>query len=138
VKTICWRGSDLPDNVAAGARALRAWNAALLAVLVGLSALAALTGAFFLPLWWNGLPFPVSALLCGALNVAIMLTATWAVPRAGLVPLLVWLLVCLACLMPGPRGGGNVLSAIPDWRVPFYLALGALPAALARRLVRRE
>lgn len=110
----------------------------LLAALVALSAFAALTGAFFLPLWCNGMPCPVSALLCGALNVVIMLTATWAVPRAGLVPLLVWLLVCVACLMPGPRGGGNMLSAIPDWRVPFYLALGALPAALARRLLRRE
>ncbi|MGL6234971.1 MAG: hypothetical protein ACRC20_06465 [Segniliparus sp.] len=118
--------------------ALRAWNTALLVALSVLSAFEALVGAFYLPLWWHGQPFPLTAVVCGALNVAIMLTATWAAPRAGTVPLIVWLIVCLVCLVPGPGGSRILLFAIADWRAPLYLAAGAVPAVLARRLARRE
>lgn len=118
--------------------ALRAWNAALLVALAALSALEALMGAFYLPVWWHGWPFPATAFLCGALNVVIALAATRAVPRAGAVPLIVWLIVCLVCLVPGPGGSRVLLLAIADWRAPLYLAVGAIPAVLARRLARRE
>ena len=121
-----------------GSRALTAWNAALLAVLSLLSAFEALVGAFYLPLWWDGRPFPVTAAICGAVNVVIALAATWASPRAGLLPLVVWLLVCVVCLVPGPGRSRILLFAIADWRAPLFLAVGAIPAVVVRRCVRRE
>ncbi|WP_007467573.1 hypothetical protein [Segniliparus rugosus] len=128
----------MSDRAAPGGRALTAWNAVLLAALSLLSAFEALVGAFYLPLWWDGRPFPVTALVCGALNVAIALAATWASPRAGLLPLAVWLLVCVVCLVPGPGGSRILLFAIADWRAPLFLAAGAIPAVVARRRLRRE
>jgi hypothetical protein len=114
--------SPPPDDT----RALPAVILALLAVDGILSALAA---AFFLPLRLGPVPFPISALISGLLNVALVWVALqWtSSPRLAALPLWTWLATVAALTFPGP-GDDSVFSA--QWLLLLLIVLGALPPAL--------
>ncbi|ADT98266.1 hypothetical protein Mspyr1_15980 [Mycolicibacterium gilvum Spyr1] len=105
----------------------------LLLILLGLDGvLSALMAVFFLPMRLGPVPFPISALLSGALNAALVwaalqLTAT---PRLGALPLWTWLatLLVLMTITPGDDivfGGSGLMEFGPV----LLVALGAVPAA---------
>ena len=87
---------------------------------------------FFLPLRIGPAPFPISALLSGALNAALVWAAfQWtSVPRLAALPLWAWLatVVMFTVVNPGEDivlGGSGVMEFGPVLLVAF----GALPAA---------
>jgi hypothetical protein len=84
----------------------------------------------FLPFLWDGLPFPVTALVA-------LVTMPWLVSRAGRLsprlavagaPLGVWLICVVVSAFPGP--GGDIVL-VPDWRALLLLGCGALAGAVA-------
>lgn len=94
--------------------------------------LSALMAVFFLPLWIGSVPFPISALLSGILNAALVWAAfQWtSVPRIAAWPLWAWLatVVTLTVVTPGDDtvfGGSGVM----EFGSVLLVALGALPAA---------
>ena len=111
----------------------------VLAVLAFDGVLSALAGALFLPLYLGPIPFPISAVLSGLLNVALVWAAGyWAGDRrlAGL-PLWTWLATVAALTLGGP--GGDIVFGGPGimgLSVLLLIALGALPAALMLRRMR--
>ena len=94
-----------PDDT----RALRAVVLTLLAVDGVISAVLA---AFFLPLRLGPVPFPISALISGLLNAALVWVAMqWtSSPRLAALPLWTWLATVAALTFPGP-GDDAVFSA---------------------------
>lgn len=114
--------SRSPDDT----RALRAVVLTLLAVDGIISALLA---AFFLPLRLGPIPFPVSALISGLLNAALVWTALrWtSSPRLAAFPLWTWLATVGVLTFPGP-GDDAVFSA--QWQLLLLVVAGALPPAL--------
>ncbi len=111
-----------PDD----ARALRAVVLTLLAVD---GVISALLGAFFLPLRIGQVPFPISALISGLLNAALVWVGMrWtSSPRLAALPLWTWLVTVAALTFPGP-GDDAVFSA--QWQLLLLIAVGALPPAL--------
>jgi hypothetical protein len=111
----------------------------LLAVNGVLSAVAA---AFFLPLRIGSAPFPISALLSGLVNAALVWTALqWAsAPRVAALPLWCWLLTIGGLTFGGPGddivfGGAGIMEYAPL----LLIVLGALPPAyVLLRNVRAE
>lgn len=110
----------------ADTRALRAVVLALLAVDGVISAVLA---ALFLPLHLGSIPFPISALISGLVNVALVWAALhWtSSPRLAALPLWAWLITVAAFAFPGP-GGDRVYSA--QYSLLVLIVLGALPPAL--------
>jgi hypothetical protein len=109
---------------------LRAVVLTLLAIDGVLSAVAA---AFFLALRIGSVPFPISALISGLVNAALVWTAMqWtSSPRVAALPLWCWLLVVGAMTFGGPGddilfGGVGVMEYAPL----LLILLGALPAGL--------
>jgi hypothetical protein len=109
---------------------LRAVVLTLLAIDGVLSAVAA---AFFLPLRIGSVPFPISALLSGLVNAALVWAALqWtSAPRVAALPLLCWLLTVAALTFGGPGddivfGGVGIMEYAPL----LLIVLGALPPAL--------
>ena len=102
--------------------------------------LSAVAAAFFLPLRIGSVPFPISALLSGLVNAALVWAALqWtSSPRVAAVPLWCWLLTVAGLTFGGPGddivfGGVGVTEFAPL----LLIALGALPpAALLWRRVR--
>jgi hypothetical protein len=102
--------------------------------------LSAVAAAFFLPLRIGSVPFPISALLSGLLNAALVWAAMqWtSSPRVAALPLLCWLLTVAALTFGGPGddivfGGAGIMEYAPL----VLIVLGALPpAALLWRHVR--
>ena len=87
---------------------------------------------FFLPIRIGSVPFPISALLSGVLNAALVWIAfQWtSVPRLAAMPLWTWLatVVMFTLVNPGDDivfGGSGVMEFGPV----LLVALGALPAA---------
>ena len=111
-----------PDDT----RALRAVVLTLLAV-DGI--ISALLGAFFLSLRLGAVPFPVSALLSGVLNTALVWAALqWtSSSRLAALPLWTWLATVAGLTFPGP-GDDAVFSAM--WALLLLIVVGALPPAL--------
>ena len=111
-----------PDDT----RALRAVVLTLLAVDGIISAVLA---AFFLQLRLGSVPFPVSALLSGVLNTALVWAALqWtSSPRLAALPLWAWLATVAGLTFPGP-GDDAVFSA--EWALLLLIVLGALPPAV--------
>ena len=111
-----------PDDT----RALRAVVLTLLAVDGTISAVLA---AFFLQLRLGPVPFPVSALLSGVLNTALVWAALqWtSSPRLAALPLWAWLATVAGLTFPGP-GDDAVFSA--EWALLLLIVLGALPPAV--------
>ena len=107
----------------------RALRAVVLASLALDGVISAVLGAFFLPLRLGPIPFPISALISGLLNAALVWVALqWATsPRLAAVPLWTWLATVAALTFPGP-GDDAVFSA--EWLVLLLIVLGALPPAL--------
>ena len=107
-------------------RALRAIVLTLLAIDGVISAVLA---AFFLSLRLGSVPFPVSALISGLLNAALVWVALqWtASPRLAALPLWTWLVTVAAMTFPGP-GDDAVFSA--TYQRVLLIVLGGLPPAL--------
>ena len=102
--------------------------------------LSAVMAIFFLPLRIGTVPAPVSALLSGLLNVALVWAALqWTTSvRVAALPLWTWMATVLAMTFGGPGndlifGGAGVMG----YAVLPFIAVGALPAAaLLRRHAR--
>jgi len=104
----------------------------LLALLGADGVLSALVAVFFLPLRVGSVPFPVSALLSGAVNALLVWVALqWtASPRLAALPLWTWLLTVVVFAFGGPGedimfGGTGIMEVGPI----ILIALGALPPA---------
>jgi hypothetical protein len=95
--------------------------------------LSAVAGAFFLPLRIGSVPFPISALISGLVNAALVWAALqWtSSPRLAAVPLWCWLLTVAGLTLGGP-GDDIVFGGVgPMEYAPLLLiVLGALPPAL--------
>ena len=95
--------------------------------------LSAVAAAFFLPLRIGSVPFPISALISGLVNAALVWAALhWtSSPRVAAVPLWSWLLTVAGLTFGGPGddivfGGVGVMEYAPL----LLIVLGALPPAL--------
>ena len=95
--------------------------------------LSAVAAAFFLPLRIGSVPFPISALISGLVNAALVWAALqWtSSPRVAALPLWSWLLTVAGLTFGGPGddivfGGVGVMEYAPL----LLIVLGALPPAL--------
>lgn len=114
---------------------------AVLAVLVFDGVLSAIAGAFFLPLYVGAFPLPISGLLSGLVNAALVWVALgWApTPRLAALPLWAWLVTTLGLTLGGPGGdivlsGAGVMQLAP---LLFVLLGGGPPAYLLWRVTSR-
>lgn len=104
----------------------------VLALLAVDGILSALAGALLLPLYIGAVPFPISALISGLLNAALVWAAgRWtSSPRVAAVPLWTWLLTVAVISMGGPGDdvilGGQGLMA---YGALLLLVLGVAPPA---------
>ncbi len=94
--------------------------------------LSALLAVFFLPLRIGSVPLPISALLSGALNAAVVWVAfQWtSSPRVAALPLWTWLATVVMFTIVNP--GDDIVfggSGIMEFGPVLLVALGALPAA---------
>jgi hypothetical protein len=102
--------------------------------------LSAVAAAFFLPVRIGSVPFPISALLSGLVNAALVWAAlqVTSAPRMAALPLWCWLLTVAGLTFGGPGddivfGGVGIMEYAPL----LLIVLGALPpAALLWRHVR--
>ncbi|HTY29521.1 MAG TPA: hypothetical protein VMD51_15470 [Mycobacterium sp.] len=95
-----------------------------------------MVGAFLLPVFLGGVPFPVSAVISGLVNVVLVWSAThWTdSTRLAAVPLLTWLGTVAILTLGGP--GGDIVFGGPGvmtYSVLVFLVLGGLPPALLLR-----
>ncbi len=102
--------------------------------------LVALAGALLLPSYIGAVPLPVSALLSGVLNVALVWAAgQWTTSKKlAALPLWTWLATVTALSLGGP--GGDVVFGGPGVMAYSVLALliaGGLPPMLMLRRMRR-
>ena len=119
-------------RVAAGPRL----SAAVLVVLALDGVFSAIAGALLLPLRAGPVPVPVSALVSGLLNAALVWAAAQYTTSARLaaLPLWTWLATVTALTFGGP--GGDVVfggSGLLGYSALIMLVLGALPPALVLR-----
>jgi hypothetical protein len=94
--------------------------------------LSAIAAAFFLPLRIGSVPFPISALLSGLVNAALVWAALqWtSAPRLAALPLWSWLLTVAALTLGGPGddiafGGAGIM----EYAALLLIVLGSLPPA---------
>nr|WP_280834194.1 hypothetical protein [Mycolicibacterium frederiksbergense] len=113
----------------------------VLALLAIDGVISAVVGALLLPSYVGSVPFPISALLSGAVNAALVWAAlhwTDSVRLAGL-PLWTWMATVVAMTFGGP--GSDVIFAGPGvmaYGSLIFIVAGALPPALLlRRHLRR-
>jgi hypothetical protein len=94
--------------------------------------ISAVAGALFLPMYIGAIPVPISALLSGAVNLALVWAAAhWSdsLLRTGL-PLWTWLLTVVVMTFGGP--GDDYIFAghgIYAYGALIFIVVGALPAA---------
>jgi hypothetical protein len=93
-------------------------------------AISAVGGALLLPSYIGSIPFPVSALISGLLNAALVWAAGRWTPSARLaaLPLWTWLLTLLLMYLPGP--GGDVIfggRGVMAYSPLLLLAMGIVP-----------
>ena len=107
-----------------------AFRIAVLTVFAVDGAISAVGGALLLPSYIGSIPFPVSALVSGLLNAALVWAAGhWtSSARVAALPLWTWLLTLLLMYLPGPGGdvifgGRGVLAYSPL----LLLAMGIVP-----------
>lgn len=108
----------------------------MLAVLAVDGVLSAVGSALLLPIHLGAVPFPVSALVSGAVNAALVWAAgQWTDShRLAALPLVAWLVTAAALAVGGP--GGDIVFGGPGvmaFSVLIFLVAGALPAALVLR-----
>lgn len=121
---------------------LTAFRIVILALLAVDGVLSAVGGAFFLPSYISSIPFPVSALVSGILNMSLVWAAQrWTTStRLAALPLWTWLLTVLLMCLPGP--GNDVIFAgrgVLAYSPLLLIAVGLLPACwvLLRRMPAR-
>lgn len=95
--------------------------------------LCAVLASFFLPTYIGAWPFPVSALIAGLVNVALVRAALhWtSSPRIAALPLFAWLLTVAVLSLGGP--GDDIVfggAGIMEYGALLLLALGTLPPAV--------
>ena len=108
----------------------------MLALLALDGVLSAVAGALFLPVYLGSVMFPVSAVLCGLVNAALVWAAGhWTDSRRlAALPLWTWLATVAVLALGGP--GGDVIfggQGAMAYSVLIFLALGALPSMLVLR-----
>ncbi|WP_445166586.1 hypothetical protein ACTXG7_22460 [Mycolicibacterium sp. Dal123E01] len=123
------RSVDVTEDSGATDPAIRTVVLALLAVDGVISAVA---GALLLPFYLGSVPIPISALISGLVNLALVWAAVhWTdSSRLAALPLLTWLLTVAVLTLGGP--GGDIVFGGPGvmaYSVLFFLALGAAPPA---------
>jgi hypothetical protein len=123
------RAASVEDSGAADP-AIRAVVLALLAVDGILSALA---GALLLPSYVGSVPIPVSGLISGLVNAALVWAAArWTTsPRVAALPLWAWLLTVAAMSLGGP--GDDVIlggSGLLAYAAPLLILMGVVPPVL--------
>jgi hypothetical protein len=102
----------------------------ILALLAVDGILSAVAGALLLPAYLGSIPFPISALISGLVNAALVWAAgRWTTSaRLAALPLWTWLLTVAAMAMGGPGGdvifGGRGVLAYGPF---LLLAVGAAP-----------
>ncbi len=108
----------------------------MLGVLAVDGVLTALASAFLLPLRLGTVPLPVSMLISGAVNAALVWAALQCTPsiRVAALPLWTWLATVLGLTFGGPGndlvfGGVGAMS----YAVLALIVVGAVPAALVLR-----
>lgn len=131
-----WPARQHPDLI--DLRSIDTLRPVVLGLLALNGAICAVVSALMLPLYIGAVPFPISAVIAGAVNVALVWAAAqWtASPRLAGLPLWTWLLTVMVLMLGGP--GGDVVFGGPGWQalaVILLVGLGAGPAAwfLARR-----
>jgi hypothetical protein len=103
----------------------------VLALLAVDGILSALAGALFLPFYIGSMPFPVSALISGLVNAALVWAAArWTTsPRVAALPLWTWLLTVAVLSLGGPGDdivlGGQGLMA---YGALVLIVLGLAPS----------
>jgi hypothetical protein len=102
----------------------------VLALLAVDGVLSALAGALLLPLYIGAIPFPISGLISGLVNAALVWAAgRWTrSPRLAALPLWTWLLTVAVISMGGPAddvilGGHGVMA----YGALLLIALGVTP-----------
>lgn len=93
--------------------------------------ISAVTGALLLPIYLGTVPFPVSALITGLVNAALVWAAGyWAdSKRLAALPLWAWLVTVAAMTLGGP--GGDIVFGGPGvmaYSALLFLVVGAGPA----------
>jgi hypothetical protein len=92
--------------------------------------LSALAGALLLPSYIGSVPIPISGVISGLVNAALVWAAgRWTTsPRLAALPLWTWLLTVAVLSVGGPGGdvilGGNGLMA---YAAPLLVLLGVAP-----------
>ncbi|WP_102144883.1 hypothetical protein [Mycobacterium hubeiense] len=94
--------------------------------------ISAVAGALLLPFSIGAIPFPVSALVTGAVNAALVWAAMYWTDsmRLAALPLWTWLATVAAMTLGGP--GGDIIfggRGVMGYSVLIFIALGTLPAA---------
>lgn len=104
----------------------------ILAVLAFDGVLSAVAGALLLPLSVGPIPVPISALISGLVNAALVWASQqWtAAPRVAALPLWTWLLTVAGLALGGPGGdivfgGVGVMAYSPL----IFIVVGAAPPA---------
>ena len=92
--------------------------------------ISAVAGALLLPFYLGSVPFPISALVSGLVNLALVWAAVhWTdSARLAALPLLTWLATVAMLTLGGP--GGDIVFGGPGvmgYSVLLFLALGATP-----------
>jgi hypothetical protein len=108
----------------------------ILALLAVDGILCAVASALLLPLYIGSIPFPISALISGVINAALVWAAgQWtASARIAALPLWTWLLTVLVIGFCGP--GGDIIfdgRGMLAYGLFLLLAFGGLPPALVLR-----
>lgn len=131
-RTIFWRALISKPLSAQGIRC----SPVVLALLTFDGILSAILGALLLPVYLGPVPFPISALLSGLLNAALVWSAGYWTDstRLAALPLWAWLVTVAGLTLGGP--GGDIVFGGPGimaYSVLVLLALGALPPVLVLR-----
>lgn len=102
----------------------------ILGVLAFDGVLSAVAGALFLPLYIGSIPFPISALISGLVNAALVWAGLqWTSrPRLAAASLWAWLATVVVLLLGGPGddvvfGGAGIMQVSPL----IFLVLGMTP-----------
>ncbi|CAN5122886.1 hypothetical protein BH09ACT8_BH09ACT8_59830 [soil metagenome] len=121
--------TGIPPNSTGDDRAAHwALRVVVLVLLAVDGVLCAIAAALLLPLYIGRVPFPISALIAGLINMALVWAAMYWVPsnRLAALPLWTWLLTIGAFTFAGP-GGDIVFSDVGP--MLLLLVVGAAPAA---------
>ena len=104
----------------------------VLALLAIDGVISAVTGALLLPIYLGTVPFPISALISGLVNAALVWAAMYWTDskRLAALPLWAWLVTVAGLSLGGP--GGDIVFGGPGimgYSVLIFLIVGALPPA---------